>query len=165
MYDLHAILAQLRDKNSPLFAAQQEMLHCLYHKLEALQDRGDPLFSMWQSELTLTYGDLDAILSRNTKIRRQELCALYGFEAAEEVSLTRLLKCLQAFYSVLIKLIAYNMVRAAASREDGDGDTMESILSGHAFASLGICNYCYDDCSSQEKKTRKIFIFDLLFQK
>ena len=69
MYDLHAILAQLRDKNSPLFAAQREMLHCLYHKLEALQDRGDPLFSMWQSELTLTYGDLDAILSRNTKIR------------------------------------------------------------------------------------------------
>lgn len=154
MYDLHAILAQLRDKNSPLFAAQREMLHCLYHKLEALQDRGDPLFSMWQSELTLTYGDLDAILSRNTKIRRQELCALYGFEAAEEVSLTRLLKCLQTFYSVLIKLIAYNMVRAAASREDGDGDTMESILSGQAFASLGICNYCYDDWFSWLLKYR-----------
>ena len=44
MYDLHAILAQLRDKNSPLFAAQREMLHCLYHKLKHCRIGETPCF-------------------------------------------------------------------------------------------------------------------------
>lgn len=147
MYDLHSILAQLQDKKSPLFRTEQKMIHCLYCKMDNLQGNEDPLFLMWQNELEFTYGNLSELLSQNSKINPQELCELYGFENSKEVNLSQLLKCIQTFYSVLIKLITYNMVQGTVPKEKGDtNDTsIESILSGKAFVKFGINNYSYDD--------------------
>ena len=147
MYDLHSIHAQLQDKKSPLFRIEQKMIHCLYCKMDNLQGNEDPLFLMWQNELEFTYGNLSELLSQNSKINPQELCALYGFENPKEVNLSQLLKCIQTFYSVLIKLITYNMVQGTVPKEKGDtNDTsIESILSGKAFVKFGINNYSYDD--------------------
>lgn len=147
MYDLHSIHAQLQDKKSPLFRTEQKMIHCLYCKMDNLQGNEDPLFLMWQNELEFTYGNLSELLSQNSKINPQELCELYGFENSKEVNLSQLLKCIQTFYSVLIKLITYNMVQGTVPKEKGDtNDTsIESILSGKAFVKFGINNYSYDD--------------------
>lgn len=147
MYDLHSILAQLQDKKSPLFRTEQKMIHCLYCKMDNLQGNEDPLFLMWQNELEFTYGNLSELLSQNSKINPQELCELYGFENSKEVNLSQLLKCIQTFYSVLIKLITYNMVQGTVPKEKGDtNDTsIELILSGKAFVKFGINNYSYDD--------------------
>lgn len=147
MYDLHSIHAQLQDKKSPLFRTEQKMIHCLYCKMDNLQGNEDPLFLMWQNELEFTYGNLSELLSQNSKINPQELCELYGFENSKEVNLSQLLKCIQTFYNVLIKLITYNMVQGTVPKEKGDtNDTsIESILSGKAFVKFGINNYSYDD--------------------
>ena len=147
MYDLHSINAQLQDKKSPLFRTEQKMIHCLYCKMDNLQGNEDPLFLMWQNELEFTYGNLSELLSQNSKINPQELCELYGFENSKEVNLSQLLKCIQTFYNVLIKLITYNMVQGTVPKEKGDtNDTsIESILSGKAFVKFGINNYSYDD--------------------
>ena len=147
MYDLHSIHAQLQDKKSPLFRTEQKMIHCLYCKMDNLQGNEDPLFLMWQNELEFTYGNLGELLSQNSKINPQELCELYGFENSEEVNLSQLLKCIQTFYSVLIKLITYNMVQGTVSKEKGNthDTSIESILSGKAFLKFGINNYSYDD--------------------
>ena len=147
MYDFHSIYAQLQDKKSPLFRTEQKMIQCLYCKMDDLQGNEDPLFLMWQNELEFTYGNLDELLSQNAKVNPQELCELYGFENTKEVNLSQLFKCIQTFYSVLIKLITYNMVQGTVPKEMGDtNDTsIESILSGKAFVKLGINNYSYDD--------------------
>ena len=147
MYDLHSIHAQLQDKESRLFRTEQALIRCFYDKLDHLQGCSDPLFSMWQNELAFTYGNLGELLSQNTKINPAELCALYGFEDPENVDLSQLLKSIQTFYSVLIKLITFNMVEGASSSQahEVNGDSIQSILSGSAFVSLGIVNYCYDD--------------------
>lgn len=147
MYDLHSIYAQLQDKKSALFRTEQKMIHCLYCKMDNLQGNEDPLFLMWQNELEFTYGNLGELLSQNSKINPQELCDLYGFEHSEEVNLSQLLKCIQTFYSILIKLITYNMVQGTVPKERGDtyDSSIELILSGKAFVRFGINNYSYDD--------------------
>lgn len=148
MYDLQAIQAHLQNTASPLFAAQQEAVRCFYKKLTDLQDWGDPLFAMWRRELTFTYGDLGALLSQNARVKPRELWALYGFSQPEEPDLLRLLQSIQTFYSVLIKLIAFNMVSRAMDPRPAPAEAytdLENILSGRAFRRLGICNYCYDD--------------------
>lgn len=147
MYDIHSINALLQDRKSPLFRTEQRMIHCLYYKMENLQGNADPLFLMWQNELEFTYGNLGELLSQNSKINSQELCELYGFENSEEVNLSQLLKCIQTFYSILIKFITYNMVQGTASKEKGTANaaSFESILSGKVFVKYGINNYSYDD--------------------
>ncbi len=147
MYDLYSIHAQFQDKKSQIFKTEQRLIRCLYYKLECLQNNDDPLFLMWQNELEFTYGNLSELLSQNSKISPRELCALYGFDNAEKVNLSQLLKSIQTFYSILIKLITYNMVQNPISmlKRDADGNLIKTILSGKAFVKLGISNYCYDD--------------------
>ena len=79
MYDLQAIHAQLQDRASPLFQAEQVLVRHLYRRLACLEGSGDPLFSLWRRELEFSYGDLDRLLSRNAKIQPQALWDLYGF--------------------------------------------------------------------------------------
>lgn len=147
MYDLHSIRVRLQDKKSRLFSIEQGMIRCLYCKIEDLQSSKDPLFLMWQNELEFTYGNLNELLSQNSKVDPQDLCGLYGFEKAEDMDLSLLLKSIQTFYSILIKLIAHNMLRKPARTETHTvtAGAMKAILSGKAFIALGIRNYCYDD--------------------
>lgn len=147
MYDLCSIHALLQDKKSSLFKIEQKMIYCLYCKMENLQGNNDPLFLMWQNELEFTYGNLDELLSQNSKIDPKELCELYGFGNSDVVNLSQLLKCIQTFYSILIKLITYNMIQGATSKEqiNADAASIQSILTGKAFVEFGINNYCYDD--------------------
>ncbi len=139
MYDLESIRARLQDRKSRLFEAEQRLIRCFYGKLEALQDSGDPLFSMWQNELEFAYGALVGLLSPNAKIDVRELGALYGLE---NVNFLQLLKSIQTFYSVLIKLIAFDLARRGVER---DAEPIQAVLSGEAFVRLGIANYCYED--------------------
>ena len=148
MYDLHAIRARLQDTASLLFAAERDMIRVFYKKLAALRDREDPLFSMWRRELAFIYGDTESLSAQSSKIRPQELQARYGLAPGEEPDLTRLLQSIQTFYSVLIKLIAFNMASGALAPRPvpaEDSVALEDILSGRAFRALGICNYCYED--------------------
>lgn len=147
MYDLQSINAQLQDKKSQIFSTEQRLIRCLYYQLDHLQNNADPLFLMWQNELEFTYGNLNELLSQNSKINPQELCTLYGFENTENVNLSQLLKCIQTFYSILIKFITYNIVQGStsAAKHGANGDLIQAILSGNAFADFGIRNYCYED--------------------
>lgn len=139
MYDLESIRARLQDRRSRLFEAEQRLIRCFYDRLEALQDSGDPLFSMWQNELEFAYGGLDGLLSPNAKIDIRELGALYGLE---NVNFLQLLKSIQTFYSVLIRLIAFDLARRGTKRDAGP---IQAVLSGEAFTRLGVANYCYED--------------------
>ena len=147
MYDLRSIHSRLQDRESQLFRTEQESVRCFYEKLERLESGSDPLFRMWQNELEFTYGGLDELLAQNSKVRPDELSALYGFDAAQGVDLSQLLKSIQTFYSVLIKFITFNMVRGTAPspEREADGGGIKAVLSGQAFLDLGICNYCYED--------------------
>lgn len=147
MYDLHAIHAQLQNTHSQLFQAQNGMIRCLYGKLQRLQSSGDPLFCMWQTELEFTYGNLDALLSQNAKVNPPQLWEWYGFHGEQKANLSQLLKSIQTFYSVLIKLITYNLVHGSVATEPYDmtAQTIKDILSGQAFLPFGIENYCYAD--------------------
>ncbi len=146
MYDLPRILAQLREQNSPLFAQEGKLIRCFCHKLACLSAGQDPLFTMWDRELTFTYGSPSQLLAENSKIKPAQLHALYGFEPGEEPPLPLLLKGIQTFYSVLIKLIAFNLVSGARGdpRFGAEAD-IRALLEGRTFRKLGIANYCYED--------------------
>ena len=145
MYDLQAIHAQLQDRASPLFQAEQVLVRHLYRRLACLEGSGDPLFSLWRRELEFSYGDLDRLLSRNAKIQPQALWDLYGFGNEPGGSLIRLLESLQTFYSILIKLIARDMVGGALGSPLSALEEFQDILSGQFFIRSGIENYCYED--------------------
>lgn len=145
MYDLQAIHTQLQDRASPLFQAEQVLVRHLYRRLACLEGSGDPLFSLWRRELEFSYGDLDRLLSRNAKIQPQALWDLYGFGNEPGGSLIRLLESLQTFYSILIKLIARDMVGGALGSPLSALEEFQDILSGQFFIRSGIENYCYED--------------------
>lgn len=141
MYDLRGILIQLQDWYSPLSAAERGAVVCFYHKLEELEEGADPLFAMWRRELAFTYGELDVRLSQNARLRPRELGRQYGLTGGA-VELSRLVQSIQSFYSVLIKYIAYQLVREVRPAPAAD---LREILSGSAFRTLGVRNYCGDD--------------------
>lgn len=138
MYDLHSILIQLKKEDTPLHDIMVRCVHCFYQRLtHALQE--DPaLFELWKQELELIYGDLHQRLSQNAKTDAGDLGDQFGFNAPPE--LPRLLQSIQTFYSVLIKLIAWNTLRDASLEPP-----LTELLSGRAFVNRGIRNFCGDD--------------------
>ena len=79
---------------------------------------GSALFELWEQELELIYGDLRQRLSPNAKTDTGFLGDRFGFDTPPE--LPRLLQSIQTFYSVLIKLIAWNTFRVRPpNRPDG----------------------------------------------
>ena len=138
MYDLHSILIQLKKEDTPLHDIMVRCVHCFYQRLtHALQE--DPaLFELWEQELELIYGDLHQRLSQNAKTDAGDLGDQFGFNAPPE--LPRLLQSIQTFYSVLIKLIAWNTLRDASLEPP-----LTELLSGRAFVNRGIRNFCGDD--------------------
>ncbi len=138
MYDLHSILIQLKKEDTPLHGIMVRCVHCFYQRL-ALALREDPaLFELWEQELELIYGDLHQRLSQNAKTDAGDLGDRFGFNAPPE--LPRLLQSIQTFYSVLIKLIAWNALRDASLEPP-----LTELLSGRAFVDRGIRNFCGDD--------------------
>lgn len=138
MYDLHSILIQLKKEDTPLHDIMVRCVHCFYQRLtHALQE--DPaLFELWEQELELIYGDLHQRLSQNAKTDAGDLGDQFGFNAPPE--LPRLLQSIQTFYSVLIKLIAWNTLQDASLEP-----SLTELLSGKAFVNRGIRNFCGDD--------------------
>lgn len=143
MYDRMSIYARLLDRQSPLFRTEQQMVRCLYERLDALCAGDDPLFRMWRSELAFTYGDLDARLSPHAKADPRTLGALYGFAPSESVRPALLLQSIQTFYSILIRLIAWNLVQSAG--EPARGASLREVLAGSAFAARGYRSLCTAD--------------------
>ena len=138
MYDLHSILIQLKKEDTPLHGVMVRCVRCFYQRLDPTLWEGSALFELWAQELELIYGDLRQRLSPNAKTDAGSLGDRFGFDTPPE--LPRLLQSIQTFYSVLIKLIAWNILR-----DDSPTPPLTELLSGKAFASRGIRNFCGDD--------------------
>ena len=113
MYDLHSILIQLKKEDTPLHGVMVRCVRCFYQWLDPTLWEGSALFELWAQELELIYGDLRQRLSPNAKTDAGSLGDRFGFDTPPE--LPRLLQSIQTFYSVLIKLIAWNTLRGAIS--------------------------------------------------
>ena len=111
MYDLHSILIQLKKEDTPLHGVMVRCVRCFYQWLDPTLWEGSALFELWAQELELIYGDLRQRLSPNAKTDAGSLGDRFGFDTPPE--LPRLLQSIQTFYSVLIKLIAWNTLRGA----------------------------------------------------
>ena len=138
MYDLHSILIQLKKEDTPLHGIMVRCVHCFYQRLTHALREDPALFELWEQELELIYGDLHQRLSQNAKTDAGDLGDQFGFNAPPE--LPRLLQSIQTFYSVLIKLIAWNTLRDASLEPP-----LTELLSGRAFVNRGIRNFCGDD--------------------
>ncbi len=138
MYDLHSILIQLKKEDTPLHDIMVRCVHCFYQRLTHALREDPALFELWEQELELIYGDLHQRLSQNAKTDAGDLGDQFGFNAPPE--LPRLLQSIQTFYSVLIKLIAWNTLRDASLEPP-----LTELLSGRAFVNRGIRNFCGDD--------------------
>ena len=138
MYDLHSILIQLKKEDTPLHDIMVRCVHCFYQRLTPALREDPALFELWEQELELIYGDLHQRLSQNAKTNAGDLGDQFGFNAPPE--LPRLLQSIQTFYSVLIKLIAWNTLRDASLEPP-----LTELLSGRAFVNRGIRNFCGDD--------------------
>ena len=138
MYDLHSILIQLKKEDTPLHGIMVRCVHCFYQRLTPALREDPALFELWEQELELIYGDLHQRLSQNAKTNAGDLGDQFGFNAPPE--LPRLLQSIQTFYSVLIKLIAWNTLRDASLEPP-----LTELLSGRAFVNRGIRNFCGDD--------------------
>ena len=138
MYDLHSILIQLKKEDTPLHGIMVRCVHCFYQRLTHALREDPALFELWEQELELIYGDLHQRLSQNAKTDAGDLGDQFGFNAPPE--LPRLLQSIQTFYSVLIKLIAWNTLRDASLEPP-----LTELLSGRAFVDRGIRNFCGDD--------------------
>ncbi len=138
MYDLHSILIQLKKEDTPLHDIMVRCVHCFYQRLTHALREDPALFELWEQELELIYGDLHQRLSQNAKTDAGDLGDQFGFNAPPE--LPRLLQSIQTFYSVLIKLIAWNTLWDASLEPP-----MTELLSGRAFVNRGIRNFCGDD--------------------
>ena len=138
MYDLHSILIQLKKEDTPLHGIMVRCVHCFYQRLTHALREDSALFELWEQELELIYGDLHQRLSQNAKTDAGDLGDQFGFNAPPE--LPRLLQSIQTFYSVLIKLIAWNTLRDASLEPP-----LTELLSGRAFVNRGIRNFCGDD--------------------
>ena len=138
MYDLHSILIQLKKEDTPLHGIMVRCVHCFYQRLTPALREDPALFELWEQELELIYGDLHQRLSQNAKTDAGDLGDQFGFNAPPE--LPRLLQSIQTFYSVLIKLIAWNTLRDASLEPP-----LTELLSGRAFVNRGIRNFCGDD--------------------
>ena len=106
MYNLHSILIQLKKEDTPLHGVMVRCVRCFYQWLDPTLWEGSALFELWAQELELIYGDLRQRLSPNAKTDAGSLGDRFGFDTPPE--LPRLLQSIQTFYSVLIKLIAWN---------------------------------------------------------
>lgn len=137
MYDLTAVAADLQNPETSLFQAQQDLVRCFYHKLQAVESGEDPLFSMWKEEIVFCYGDVDQLPP--DKIQPAAMAERYGFGPGEEIGLCRMVQSIQTFYSVLVKCIAYSMVDESPIVE------FRPVLTGQAFQAAGVANYCYED--------------------
>lgn len=138
MYDLHSILIQLKKEDTPLHGVMVRCVRCFYQWLDPTLWEGSALFELWAQELELIYGDLRQRLSPNAKTDAGSLGDRFGFDTPPE--LPRLLQSIQTFYSVLIKLIAWNTLRGATPEPP-----LTELLSGRAFVNRGIRNFCGDD--------------------
>lgn len=138
MYDLHSILIQLKKEDTPLHGVMVRCVRCFYQWLDPTLWEGSALFELWAQELELIYGDLHQRLSPNAKTDAGSLGDRFGFDTPPE--LPRLLQSIQTFYSVLIKLIAWNTLRGATPEPP-----LTELLSGRAFVNRGIRNFCGDD--------------------
>ena len=138
MYDLHSILIQLKKEDTPLHGIMVRCVHCFYQRLTPALREDPALFELWEQELELIYGDLHQRLSQNAKTDAGDLGDRFGFDAPPE--LPRLLQSIQTFYSVLIKLIAWNTLQDASLEPP-----LTELLSGRAFVDRGIRNFCGDD--------------------
>ena len=138
MYDLHSILIQLKKEDTPLHGIMVRCVHCFYQRLTPALREDPALFELWEQELELIYGDLHQRLSQNAKTDAGDLGDQFGFNAPPE--LPRLLQSIQTFYSVLIKLIAWNTLQDASLEP-----SLTELLSGRAFVDRGIRNFCGDD--------------------
>ena len=138
MYDLHSILIQLKKEDTPLHGIMVRCVHCFYQRLTPALREDPALFELWEQELELIYGDLHQRLSQNAKTDAGDLGDRFGFNAPPE--LPRLLQSIQTFYSVLIKLIAWNTLQDASLEPP-----LTELLSGRAFVDRGIRNFCGDD--------------------
>ena len=138
MYDLHSILIQLKKEDTPLHGVMVRCVRCFYQWLDPTLWEGSELFELWAQELELIYGDLRQRLSPNAKTDAGSLGDRFGFDTPPE--LPRLLQSIQTFYSVLIKLIAWNTLRGATPEPP-----LTELLSGRAFVNRGIRNFCGDD--------------------
>ena len=138
MYDLHSILIQLKKQDTPLHDIMVRCVHCFYQRLTHALREDPALIELWEQELELIYGDLHQRLSQNAKTDAGDLGDQFGFNAPPE--LPRLLQSIQTFYSVLIKLIAWNTLRDASLEPP-----LTELLSGRAFVDRGIRNFCGDD--------------------
>lgn len=138
MYNLHSILIQLKKEDTPLHGVMVRCVRCFYQWLDPTLWEGSALFELWAQELELIYGDLRQRLSPNAKTDAGSLGDRFGFDTPPE--LPRLLQSIQTFYSVLIKLIAWNTLRGATPEPP-----LTELLSGRAFVNRGIRNFCGDD--------------------
>ena len=125
MYDLHSILIQLKKEDTPLHGVMVRCVRCFYQWLDPTLWEGSALFELWAQELELIYGDLRQRLSPNAKTDAGSLGDRFGFDTPPE--LPRLLQSIQSFYSVLIKLIAWNTLRGATPEPP-----LTELLSGRA---------------------------------
>lgn len=126
MYDLHSILIQLKKEDTPLHGVMVRCVRCFYQWLDPTLWEGSALFELWAQELELIYGDLHQRLSPNAKTDAGPW--VIGLVLTHLPECPGSCKAFQTFYSVLIKLIAWNTLRGATPEPP-----LTELLSGRAF--------------------------------